>query len=381
MVSINKNLVKLTEDDVVRISNEYLMGNHKLSKDYGFTLKGLNNKRDEYGFDSITKDMSFDYRLDYIRDNYSIDEIQKELFEYMLFNKMDDARWVGINLFDCSFGRDFAKFFKTLLGKDIYSELSEKARVKKLTNTHIDLYGGVGLAGKATKAKADNSNLDKYGVINPMHVDEFRSKLSETNHAKYGGASPFSSADIQKKSLMRKMEKISQSMIEYKDNGYMDDSIFDQSPVEKLIFYNLVERFGADDVYYQYGVYPDDSRYPYPCDFYIKSLDLFIEINAHYTHGDSWFDELDAEHIEMYEHLLGMNTKYAKQYIRTWVEQDVEKRRKAKKEALNYLVFWDNEYYQKDNKRHPKLTDFYLWFDQYNCDVDLFLKEHPANTY
>lgn len=381
MVTINENLERLTKDDVVRISNEYLMGWHNLSKTYGFTLRGLNNKRVLHGLDKISKDISFDYRLEYIRNKYTMDVVAKELLDYMRVTKMDEARWSGIELFDCRFGEEFAKFFKQLLGKDVYKELSESARVEKLTKTQTELYGGVGLAGEATRLKARNTLMETKGVSNPMFSKEVKDKLADTNIEIYGGISPFSSADVQDKGMMSKLKKVEEAMVEYKENGNMDESIFKDSPIERIVFYELVDRFGKEDVYYQYGIHPYDERYPYPCDFYIKSLDLFIEINHHYTHGDHWFSETNEDDILILEDLRELNTIYSNRYIRTWTEQDVKKRMKAKDEKLNYLVFWDNTYHQRNHERIPNLTDFNIWLNDYDCDVDQFLQNHPENTY
>ena len=52
---------------------------------------------------------------------------------------------------------------------------------------------------------------------------------------------------------------------------------FNSSKIETIYKNKLIEKFGIEDVIYQYM----DERYPFNCDFYIKSLDLFIEINSH----------------------------------------------------------------------------------------------------
>lgn len=49
----------------------------------------------------------------------------------------------------------------------------------------------------------------------------------------------------------------------------------------------LCNIFNVDDIIRQYS----DNRYPFCCDFYLKSLDLFIELNFHWTHGGHPFDE------------------------------------------------------------------------------------------
>ena len=43
----------------------------------------------------------------------------------------------------------------------------------------------------------------------------------------------------------------------------------------------MIEIYGADDVKTEYK----EERYPYHCDVYIPSKDLFIELNLFFTHG------------------------------------------------------------------------------------------------
>lgn len=47
------------------------------------------------------------------------------------------------------------------------------------------------------------------------------------------------------------------------------------------MYERLAVTFGPDDVVRQYR----DPRYPFFCDFYVRSLDLFVECNFHWTHG------------------------------------------------------------------------------------------------
>lgn len=58
-----------------------------------------------------------------------------------------------------------------------------------------------------------------------------------------------------------------------------------------------IDCFGKNDIECQYR----SERYPYKCDFYIKSRDIFIELNAYWMHGGHWFDinnEADVEKLQ-----------------------------------------------------------------------------------
>lgn len=50
---------------------------------------------------------------------------------------------------------------------------------------------------------------------------------------------------------------------------------FNSSSYEENFYSNLLTIFENSDVVRQYK----DERYPFACDFYIKPLDLFIELN------------------------------------------------------------------------------------------------------
>ena len=44
-----------------------------------------------------------------------------------------------------------------------------------------------------------------------------------------------------------------------------------------------------------------DERYPFNCDFYIGDLDIFIELNLHWTHGKEPFDVKNKENLKIVE--------------------------------------------------------------------------------
>ena len=92
--------------------------------------------------------------------------------------------------------------------------------------------------------------------------------------------------------------------------------------------------------------YPDivsqykDNRYPFACDFYIPSLDLFIECNYHWTHGGKPYEgtEDDKQIVEKWK---AKGTKFYINAIQTWTVRDVNKRNIAKQNKLNYIEVWN----------------------------------------
>lgn len=381
MATWNKKLHSLNEDGIKLVSEHYLKGWYNLEKDYGFRLRGLNSVRIRMGLEPLDKQMSEEYRLNYIRNHYTNDEILKTVSNYLRNNRVGDARWTGIELFGCRFTKDYAKLFRLLIGREKYDELSESLRRDKSIETQMDLYGGVGLAGQETKEKAQRTVLARYGVTNVMYAPSVQQKLGETNLAKYGSISPFGSDEIQNLVKDMKCKTIADAMRIYKQTGYLDEQMFKQSPQELVVLHTLISRFGVNDVYYQYGIHPSDKRYPYNCDFYIKSLDLFIELNGHYTHGNHWFDAINHDDVLRMQHLLDSGKVKNQEAVRIWTKLDLEKREAARKAKLNYLVFWDGGYVKQTKPHVPRLSDFYKWFYDYNCDYNSFVQDFPYNTY
>lgn len=163
------------------------------------------------------------------------------------------------------------------------------------------------------------TNQERYGVDNPMQKKEF----ADTNWE------------------MKKLNGTCQS-----------------SRVEDLMYKDLVQVFGKNMVERNYK---DDMRYPFYCDFYIVSHDIFIELNGTWFHGPHAFDATNLEDLELLNSWKMKNTPEHPSYavaIRTWTETDPLKLKTAKENHLNYLVFWDND-----------LTDFHEWLDSYKNTV------------
>lgn len=97
--------------------------------------------------------------------------------------------------------------------------------------------------------------------------------------------------------------------------------------------------FGKEDIETEYN---KDERYPYKCDFYIKSIDLFIELDAHWTHGGMPFDEKDEacqKQLQEWEDRAKTSNFYIGA-INVWTKADVAKRQRAIDQNLNWLHFY-----------------------------------------
>ena len=116
---------------------------------------------------------------------------------------------------------------------------------------------------------------------------------------------------------------------------------------EEIDFYNYLKSiYGEEDIETQYN---KDPRYPFCCDFYIKSKDLFIELNLHFTHGEKPFD-LNDEWCLKELNKWKEKAKISKAYqvaIDVWTKRDPLKLKKAKDNNLNYITIYNKEYNEK----------------------------------
>lgn len=119
-----------------------------------------------------------------------------------------------------------------------------------------------------------------------------------------------------------------------------------QSKSEDQFYHKLlILGFDKDDIIRQYV---GDSRYPYNCDFYIKSKDLFIEYQGHWTHGPDIFDKNNENHINYlihYQEDLGKN-------MSIWTKKDPEKRQTAIRNKIKLILVYPqtNTYFINNGK-------------------------------
>ena len=182
-----------------------------------------------------------------------------------------------------------------------------------------------------------------------MRSESVQSKIRATNMERYGVPYYWQSDEgrVRLKKLLND-EKVQQKIIQTKT----ERGTINSSKAEKNAYAMLVKKFGESDVETQYKI---DSRYPYACDFYIKSMDLFIELNATWLHGFHWFDETNTDDLLQLQYLMEkaeLGKPLYNRAIYIWTYDDVRKRNTAIDNGLNYLVFWDND-----------LTDFKKWLE------------------
>lgn len=195
--------------------------------------------------------------------------------------------------------------------------------------------------------------LERYGVINVFQSKEVLDKLSEDRHSgklakkaaetklnRYGDAH-YNNMD---KNRQTKLERYGDPNYNNMDKMYetkRKNKSFNTSQPEEDLYEKLKLQYSEDDIVRQYR----DSRYPYNCDFYIKSEDLFIELNYHQSHGAHPYDPNSIEDHKLLEEWRAKQNKDGEknQY---WMYEDVftikdpEKLKYAIKNKLNYLMIY-----------------------------------------
>lgn len=211
---------------------------------------------------------------------------------------------------------------------------------EKIANTCLKKYGVARYLdsdeGKVQIAKIKSDIGFRQKMSNIIASDSVQEKIKRTCLEKYGVEYPAQSSEV--------FEKISQSKVK---NG-----TWSTSKPEILMHEMLCNKFGVLDVEQHYN---KDFRYPFHCDCYVKSWDLFIELNATWTHGNHWFDcnnPIDVEKSLLWLKKSDEGHPFYKSAYRIWTYTDLQKRDTAIRNNLNYLVFWDND-----------LSDFKSWLN------------------
>lgn len=190
------------------------------------------------------------------------------------------------------------------------------------------------------------SMKERYGVDNIMSLDSTKEKVKETCKERYGADHPWKNKEVRKKCLESfkkstgynspiQMPGIAQKVFEIrKKNGTTNTS-----KPEEYIYNILKEVF--EEVERQYT----DDRYPWHCDFYIPSQDLYIEYQGFQGHGGHPYNENDEEDVaivkEWQDRYDEGNHPLYKSMIDTWTKSDVQKRNWAKEHNLRWCEFFN----------------------------------------
>lgn len=219
---------------------------------------------------------------------------------------------------------------------------------EKLEKTNLQKYGVKhNWASKDPKLNGQSTRLKKYGVENCFASKDPKLNGRETTYKKYGfyhiGQTKMYKDLYKNKEWVK--NKVKKQYESKKKNGTLRSSIIEQECFEKLKLIYL-------DTIHGYR----DDRYPFVCDLYIPSKDLFIELNFHWTHGKFPFDKNNPEHIKKLNdwkikseeiNFKKQTKRFYKSAIQTWTIRDVKKLKAFNDNKLNYKIFYSEKDFNK----------------------------------
>ena len=235
-------------------------------------------------------------------------------------------------------------------------KISESLKGRKLSKEHI-MHRTQAQTGLKRSEKFKHEQSLRF--LGHEVTEETRKKISEKNKGKSHPQTEYAKKVIS-------IHNSSKEFQEYQREIKRKNHSFNTSQPELSVKSKLESLFGTENVFYQYS----NSKYPFSCDFYIKSNDLYIECNFHWTHGPHPFDKNNPEDIELLNKIKQKQDYYVDGtghkkknfyylYERIWTIKDPEKLNYAKNNSLNYLAFY-------------KLKDFEIWYEGSASDLGTY---------
>lgn len=316
----NDILEQMKNNNIQKYGVPYVMQNNEIKE------KMLQTINSRYGVSSITK-------LDYIQEK--IKQTNKErygvefIFQHKLFR--DKSKQTNLE----KYGVEFP---------------IQSASIKnKIKETNLEKYGVENpFSSTLIKNKIKETNLERYGVEYAAQSDVIKTKIKETNLNRYGFSCTLCNNDVRQvmqNNIINKYgsienfwkyryDQITISIKKNKNNG--------MTLIEQKTYNYLLTLFDKSDIQFNIIV---DERYPFHVDFYIKSKDLFIEINAFWTHGKHKFDSNNIDDLKLLEQWKqkAINSKQYLAAIKIWTEIDPLKIETSINNHLNYLPIWSNK--------------------------------------
>lgn len=216
-----------------------------------------------------------------------------------------------------------AKSKQTVLEKYNVDNVMQNDGIKeKVKRTMLQRYGvEYAPQNEEIKEKSKATCQQKYGVDYPGMSPSAISKGQHTMQTRYGVTHPSQSKEILTRSFETKRKR----------------NTFNSSAPEEKYYIYLCKKYSVEDIFRQYS----DKRYPFNCDFYIKSLDLFIELNLSWTHGNKPFENTAEDLCKLAIWREKAKTSvYYQNAIDVWTRRDIKKQQIAKENNLNYKVYY-----------------------------------------
>ena len=228
--------------------------------------------------------------------------------------------------------------------------------IDKIAQTKDERYGDPGFNNYEQIAK---TMLDKHGVENPMMVQEFKDKIVETNNRLYGEASYTQTEEYKVRNRQAWDNKSPEELAKFSGDisarweKLTDDdwvrinakrhetnklnNNYSKSHTEDLFFLHLCTIFDVDDIVRQAPVGN------WSVDFYIKSIDTYVEFWGDYWHGRNQSVEALLGKAILHEQKMGkINSQY--RMIANTVDKDKEKALYFKENGLQLMHIWESDF-------------------------------------
>ena len=191
---------------------------------------------------------------------------------------------------------------------------------------HIIGIGCIGCYNRSESHKQSivNTIQTRYGedYINSSQIPIIKDRIKANSQLKYGTDNPGNNRDARIKANMT---------MRGNGNGSSMEDRFELLLINHQISYKT-----------QYK----SELYPYFCDFYLDDLDLYIELNGYWSHGNHKFDKNNEDDLKILDNWKNKANNGHKQYnnaINVWTNTDLKKYECAKINNLNYLVLWNDD--------------------------------------
>ena len=232
-----------------------------------------------------------------------------------------------------------------------------KDRIKK---TCLEIYGVESVSqSNIIQEKAKLTCLKHYGVEYPTQSEIVKNKIKQSNLEKYGVEYNLQSPIIKEKVKQTCIErygvdnyaktqqwkdyyKLHQNEIKEKEyQTKRKNHTFNTSKSEDRCYNILLEKYNKENIIRQYK----SDLYPFVCDFYIKSINAYIECNFHWTHNNHLYNKNNIKDLitKCKWKQKAKTSKYYNIALDVWCKRDVNKYNIAKKNNLNYLTFYNEK--------------------------------------
>lgn len=170
--------------------------------------------------------------------------------------------------------------------------------------------------------------LYKYGVNNPAKSDKIKQKTRKTCIERYGVATPLLLDDVRQKADATKLKNSTYKKSNAEDRCY---------EMLKSVHPDIIRQYRS-------------KLYPFNCDFYVPSKNLYIEFQGSQFHNFRPYTGSlqDLDEVERLKEIISKNKRHLEgkkcqleNVLETWTVRDTLKRKTTKENNLNYIEFWN----------------------------------------